>query len=57
MKELKEAILSKRFVVETSQHVPEVVEKLEREIVVLEEAQSILASYYQDKGKAKTSTK
>ena len=45
MKELKEAIMSKRFVVETSQHIPEVVEKLEKEITILEEAVSILASY------------
>ena len=50
MKELEEAIQSKRFVIETSQHIPQVVEKLEREITILEEARDILSFYPRKKG-------
>jgi len=45
MKELEEAILSKRFVLETSQHIPEVVKKLEGEIAILQQTWVLLDAY------------
>lgn len=45
MKELKEAIESKRLAVEICQHIPEKVAKLEEEIAILEEALAVLEAY------------